>query len=168
LKAVNEDESEVVKVACIKVLQEYLTAQIIPRDMQIPIAIAISTFIQEQDMHELQDSDDLLITIVETLKATISLDPTICIAPGSGPLDLLFTVARHGAGNFQLTQLVNETFEDIVEPLSGMGGDSYRRLCEKVLPSLTGAFDVASITNNDPLATVSTSNALRCNVLRNS
>jgi hypothetical protein len=81
------------------------------------------------------------------------IDPIITISGDSGPLDLLFVLAKHGAANFQLTQLVSETFEDIVGALSGV--EAYTALCGKVLPSLTGAFDVGSMTQDDPLIEVS-------------
>ncbi|KAH3938725.1 hypothetical protein HBH53_246490 [Parastagonospora nodorum] len=47
--------------------------------------------------------------------------------------------------------LVNETFEDVTQSISQMGGDAYVQLCAKVLPSLTGAFDVGSLTEENAL-----------------
>ena len=65
-------------------------------------------------------------------------------------------MAKHGAASFQLTMLVNETFEEIVSSLSSMGNEAYTALCEKVLPSLTGAFDVGNMTEDNPLTTLAT------------
>ncbi|KAL3420014.1 importin-beta domain-containing protein [Phlyctema vagabunda] len=153
IAAVNKDEAEVVNVACIKALQGFIKAQTVPADRQVPIVASISEFLYAKDLTELEDSDDLLVTLVESLRAAMSIDPRICVAEG-GALDLLFVIAKHGASNFQLTMLVNETFEEIVASLAG--GDAYAALCSKVLPSLTGAFDVANVTGDDPLVTLAT------------
>ncbi|KAF1964897.1 ARM repeat-containing protein [Bimuria novae-zelandiae CBS 107.79] len=151
LKAIATDDSEVVQVSCIRSLQYYLQA--LPREIMVPlqqnIVTAISNYLHTQDVQILADSDDLMVTLVETLRDAILLDTTICVT-GSG-LDLLFTVATHGANNFQLTMLVNETFEDVAQAIASMGGDAYVHLCKKVLPSLTGAFDVANLTEEDAL-----------------
>jgi hypothetical protein len=158
IKAINSDESEVVKVACIKAIQGFIKAPgSVPADRQIPIAVAISDFLHAKDLTELDDADDLLCTLVDSLRAAIQLDPRISISSGSGVLDLLFLIAKHGAESFQLTMLVNETFEDIVQHLASMGPEAYAALCEKVLPSLTGAFDVGIMTEDNPLTTVSIS-----------
>lgn len=156
IKAVHDDESEVVKIACIKAIQGYLKSeQGVPVDRQVPVAVAISDFLNEKDLTELEGSDDLLVTLVETLRGAIQLDFSIVVAPGSGVLDLLFLMAKHGASSFQLTMMVNETFEGIVDAMSSRGVDTYVALCEKVLPSLTGALDVGNMTDDSPLTTVS-------------
>ena len=49
--------------------------------------------------------------------------------------------------------LICEAFEDLVRVMPDPA--SYQALCQKVLPSLTGAFDVANVTSDDPLVTVS-------------
>ncbi|KAI9679369.1 MAG: hypothetical protein M1817_005391 [Caeruleum heppii] len=153
LKAIGDDDSEVVKVACIRVLQDYI--QCLPaavvQPLQTQIISAISTFSSTQDPDDLGDSDDLMVTLVESLRDSIRVDPRICITPGSGALDLLFTLASRGANNFQLTMLVNETFEDIVYAMAKLGSEAYIQLCEKVLPSLIGAFDVGSLTGENSL-----------------
>ncbi|KAI9852334.1 MAG: hypothetical protein M1838_001039 [Thelocarpon superellum] len=151
LKAISDDPSDVVKVAGIKVLQDYL--QTLPSAMvqplQADISGALALFFASQDPDDLTDSDDLLVTLVETLRDTIRLDMRVCIAPESKTLDLLFTLASRGARNFQLAMLVNETFEDVASSMAAMGGDAYMRLCEKVLPTLTGAFDVGNLTGEN-------------------
>ena len=157
LNAMANDSSEVVKVSCIRVLQGYLQAlpQSTNQPLQRSIITAISNFFSAQDPSELADSDELMVTIVETLRDTITLDTQICISPNSGALNLLFTVASRAPNNFQLTMLVNETFEDIAGTIARLGSDAYARLCEAVLPSLTGAFDVGTMTGEDALRTVS-------------
>lgn len=151
LQAITNEESDVVKVACIRALQHYLSA--LPQAATLPlqgaVINAISAYLSTQDLSELADSDDLMVTLVETLRDAILLDTQVCLN-GAG-LDLLFTIASHGANNFQLTMLVSETFEEITETLSGTGPDSFTRLCQKVLPSLTGAFDVGTLTEENAL-----------------
>lgn len=153
IKAVNADEAEVVKVSCIKALQGFIKANAVPADRQIAIVASISEFLYAKDLTDLEDADDLLVTLVESLRAAIGMDPRITISGDGGALDLLFVLAKHGAANFQLTMMVSEAFEDIVEALAGR--ETYTALCEKVLPSLTGAFDVGNITEDDPLIEVS-------------
>ncbi|PVI08592.1 ARM repeat-containing protein [Periconia macrospinosa] len=146
LQAIPNDESDVVQVSCIRALQYYIQA--LPaatvHPLQSSIIAAISTYLQSQDLEELADSDDLMATLVETLRDAILLDAQICIT-GNG-LDVLFTVARHTADNFQIVIMVNETFEEVTDRIARMGGDAYVQLCAKVLPSLTGAFDVGNLT----------------------
>lgn len=151
LQAITNDDSDVVQVSCIRALQYYLQA--IPPaatlPMQSSIISALSNYLQTQDLQELAESDDLMVTLVETLRDAILLDTRICLT-GAG-LDLLFTIASHGASNFQLTMLVNETFEEVTGTISALGSDAYVRLCEKVLPSLTGAFDIGNLTEENAL-----------------
>ncbi|KAK6586774.1 hypothetical protein PZA11_000064 [Diplocarpon coronariae] len=143
IKGVNSDEAEVVKVACIKALQGFVKARnTLPAAHQVPIVTCISEYLYAKDLTDLEDADDLLVTLVETLRAAIHVDPRIAIQGGSGALDLLFVLAKHGAANFQLTTLVTETFEGIVASLSAR--PAYTALCAAVLPSLTGAFDLAT------------------------
>ena len=124
----------------------------VPADRQSPIVASISEFLYGKDLTDLEDADDLLITLAETLSAAIEIDSSIAISGDSGALDLLFVLAKHGASNFQLTMLVIEAFESIVESLHGP--EAYTALCGKVLPSLTGAFDVGNMTQDDPLVEV--------------
>lgn len=157
INAVNADESEVVKVSCIKAIPGFIRAPgIAATDRQGPICAAITAFLTSQDLSELEESDDLIVTVVETLRAAIHIDPRISIADGSQVLDLLFLLAKHGAANYQLISLVNETFEEIVQYLSDVGNDAYATLCGKVLPSLSSAFDVGPMTDDNALTTLAT------------
>ncbi|KAF2842263.1 ARM repeat-containing protein [Patellaria atrata CBS 101060] len=151
LQAMVRDESDVVKVSCIRALQCYLSAlpPSITKPMQSAVISGLSEYISGQDLNELTDGDDLMVTIVETLRDAILLDPRICLT-GSG-LDLLFTLANHGARTFQITIIVTEAFELITRLLSETGNDAYVQLCTKVLPSLTGAFDVGALTEENAL-----------------
>lgn len=151
LQAITRDDSDVVQVSCIRALQYYL--QSIPPTVTSPlqgsIISALSSYLHTQDLQELAESDDLMVTLVETLRDAILLDTRICLT-GAG-LDLLFTIARHGASNFQLTMLVSETFEEVTSTISAIGSEAYVQLCEKVLPSLTGAFDIGNLTEENAL-----------------
>ena len=158
IKHINGTESEVVKVACIKALQGFIKANAVQADRQIPIIAAVSEFLHAKDLTDLEDADDLLVTLVETLRAAINIDPRVSISNEVGALDLLFVLAKHGAANFQMTIIVTETFEDIVTTMAAP--DAYAAVCTKVLPSLTGAFDVGSMTEDDPLVEVSVISAI--------
>ncbi|EMD61712.1 hypothetical protein COCSADRAFT_234694 [Bipolaris sorokiniana ND90Pr] len=151
LQAIPNDESDVVQVSCIRALQHYLQAlpHSVTQPLQSPIILAISNYLAAQDMSELNDGDDIMITLVETLRDAILIDTRICITDNG--LDMLFRVASHQASNFQLTMLVVEAFEEVTETIARMGGDAYIQLCARVLPSLTGAFDVGSLTEENAL-----------------
>lgn len=152
LRGINADPSEIVKVASIRALQYYLSA--LPRSITLPqqqeVIAAMSGFLNAQDFSDLEDSDDLLITIVETLRDAILLDTSRCLE--NGGIDLLFTIASRGASNFQIALMVSETFEEITESVSEAGAEQYAQLTAKILPSLMGAFDVASLTEENALA----------------
>ncbi|KAI0999765.1 hypothetical protein K3495_g8435 [Podosphaera aphanis] len=152
ITSINNDEAEVVKVACIKSIQGWIKVPLHPKHQSL-IMSAVSEYFHTKDLTELEDADDLLFTLVETLRATVSLDPQVTISNGS-VFDLLFTAAKHGAANFQMIMLVTETFEDIVQNLSRT--NLYTQLCMKVLPSLTGAFNVGDMTGDDSLVELAT------------
>lgn len=151
LQAIPSDESDVVQVSCIRALQYYLQAlpHATTQPIQNTIIMAISNYLAAQDMSELSDSEDLMVTLVETLRDAILIDTRICITDNG--LDTLFRVASHQANNFQLTMLVTEAFEEVTETIARMGGDAYVQLCARVLPSLMGAFDVGSLTEENAL-----------------
>ncbi|KAL4980104.1 armadillo-type protein [Aspergillus desertorum] len=146
LKAISEDPSEIVKVACIRALQDLLPS--LPTNTTIPLQqtmiSAVSDFVSAHDLRESSDTDDLKVTLAETLRDTVMVDPSIVLT--STALDVLFNIASNGATNFQLTMTVTEAFEDIVEHISDQGTDAFVRLCEKVLPSIMGAVDVGNLT----------------------
>lgn len=156
IKSINDDDSEIVKVACLKATQGYTRGgSLCPSDRQVPICTALSQFLNSQDFTDLEDCNDLLVMLVESLGSAININPSICFASGVNVLDMLFIMAQHGSRNIQLTMLVNETFERIVEELATASPEAYGALCGKVLPSLTGAFDVSDVTDEPRLKTVS-------------
>ncbi|KAK3687769.1 armadillo-type protein [Podospora appendiculata] len=148
IKAMTEEDSELVQVSCVKAVEGFIKAGV-PADRQVPIIMAIQGFLEAKDLTELEDADDLLVTLLDTLRGAITMDIRIAIQPESKALDLLFLIAKHGATNFQVNGIVTEAFEEIVEALTDQ--NSYTALCTKVLPSIMGAFDVAHVTNDDPL-----------------
>jgi hypothetical protein len=102
-----------------------------------------------QDMTERVESDDYLANLAQTVRDVIMLDPKVCLN-GDG-LNILFTIANFGANMFTVSAFVNETFEDVVESISQGGYESYAQLCSKVLPSLTGAFHISALTEQNAL-----------------
>jgi hypothetical protein len=169
IDAITSDESELVQVAAVKSVGEFVRGEGLPVDRQVPIIAAIQRFMEAKDLTELEDADDLLVTLLETLRSAISMDTRIAIQPDSKAVDLLFLIAKHGAANFQVTMVVCETFEVIARtfkdnegPLKDMEHPRlYAALCGKVLPSITGTFDVANLTQDDPLVTVCVSHPPR-------
>lgn len=153
IESITREPSELVQVACVKAVEGFVQSGHAPFDRQIPIISAVQQFLEAKDLTELEDADDLLVTLLDTLRTAINLDKRIAIHADSNAVDLLFLIAKHGASNFQVTMVVCEAFEQIADSFTD--APSYTALCTKVLPSLTGAFDVAHVTQNDPLVTVS-------------
>ncbi|GKZ17940.1 hypothetical protein AbraIFM66951_007816 [Aspergillus brasiliensis] len=151
IKAITEDDSELVRVACIRALQDLMPS--LPPSATVPLQVAIvsalSQFVSAYDLSDQSEGEDLKVTIAETLRDTIMVHPTVVLS--STAIDLLFNVASSGATNFQLTMIVTEAFEDIVEAVAENGPEAFVRLCEKVLPSLTGAIDVGNLTQENAL-----------------
>lgn len=151
LKVIAEDPSELVKVAGVRILQDLMHSlpSSVARPFQTTVISAISEFVSARDLREQAESDDLKVTLAETLRDTIMADPAVVLS--SVAIDVLFNIASSGAENFQLTLTVIEAFEDIVDYITEQGPDGYTRLCEKVLPSLMGAIDVGSMTEESAL-----------------
>ncbi|SPN99886.1 related to importin9 [Cephalotrichum gorgonifer] len=152
LQCINAEEDEVVRVACIKAVEHLVRAKRVTSEKQVPVILAISQYMQSKDPADMEDADELLVTIAESLRLVINVDARVVLATNIQPVDILFTLARLGSTNFQVIMLVTESFEAIVHSLSDP--NSYSALCEKVLPIITGAFDVANLTQDDPLVTV--------------
>ncbi|KAL9059557.1 MAG: hypothetical protein Q9162_001062 [Coniocarpon cinnabarinum] len=154
LQSIHGDDSEVVQASCVRAIQNYL--QVLPRDatlpLQAPIINALSTWLSSKQLEDLSESDELLFTLVESLRDVITLDTRICLT-GDG-LNVLFSVVSNGAENFQITNLVSETFEEICGTISPLGSEAYTQLCQKVLPSITGAFDVGKMTEENALSSL--------------
>jgi hypothetical protein len=154
MQAITSDASEVVKVSAIRALQFYLEAPALPaaQPAQGDVINALSAYISTQDMGELTESEDLIATLVQTIRDALLLNPGVCLT-GNG-LDLLFTVANFGASKFMVSQLVSETFDDVTETIASGGPEPYAQLCSKVLPSLTGAFHISALTEENALTSL--------------
>ncbi|KAG8628521.1 hypothetical protein KVT40_004394 [Elsinoe batatas] len=156
LSAMTSDESDVVKVSCVRALQSYLSSlepsQTHP--LQITIIASLSQFLATQDLNDLAESEDVMIALLETLRDAILLDTRVVLADNASGLDLLFTMAAHGASNFQLAMLITETFEEVASTLASTSPETFSALCVKVLPSLTGAFDIANLTEENALTSL--------------
>lgn len=124
-------------------------------EFQMQTVAAISNFLSVQDLNEVGESEDLLDTLVETLRDAMMTDPSLCLEHPA--LDVLFTMASYGARSWQTSMLVNETFESVVSAMSKKGPESYAQLCSKVLPSLTGALDVGDMTQENSLSDMAVS-----------
>lgn len=159
-----EDSSEVVQISCIKALEGLINAGKVSKDRQVPIITAIQTYMNGKDPADMEDADELLVTLSEALRAVIGLDTRIALSGDVPSVDLLFMVAKLGASNFQVTMLISEAVEDVVSSLSD--GASFSSLCSRIVPTLTGAFDVANLTEDNPLVTVSAVSKVPCRLRR--
>ncbi|KAF5657204.1 importin [Fusarium heterosporum] len=154
ITSITQEDSEVVQVACIKAVEGLINAGRVPHERQVAIINAIQSYMNGKDPSDMEDADELLVTLAEALRAAITMDTHIALSNDVQSVDLLFLLAKLGASNFQVTMLISEAFEDIVGALSDP--ESYTALCGKLLPTLTGAFDVANLTEDNPLVTVAT------------
>lgn len=118
-------------------------------DMQKQVVAGIAKFATKIDEEDLVEGEDLLDTLVETLRDAIMAAPGHCLEHPA--LDVLFSLASKGAGSFATSMLVNEAFESITSAMAAMGLEMYTKLCAKVLPTLTGALDVANMTQEATL-----------------
>lgn len=154
IHAITNEESEVVQVACIKAIEGLINSGRVASDRQFPIITSIQSYMNGKDPAEMEEADELLVVLAESLRAAIGLDTKIALSADIQSTDLLFLLAKLGASNFQVTMLVSEAFEEIVGSLSDK--ESFKALCGRTLPTLTGAFDVANVTEDNPLVTVAT------------
>ena len=152
IKVIESDASEIVQASGMKALQQYLKD--LPKELalefQANTVSAISVFLSSRDMDEIAEGEDLLATLVETLRDAIGTDPSLCLDHSA--IDVLFTLASYGAKSWHVTDIVNEAFENAVSTMSSQGSEAYARLCSKVLPSLTGALDVGDMTQENSLS----------------
>ncbi|ODA77854.1 hypothetical protein RJ55_06456 [Drechmeria coniospora] len=155
IESISTEDSEVVRVACVKAIEGLISAAKVPLDKQLPFVAAIHSYMTGKDPAEMEEADELMVTLAEALKAAVGLDCKICLSTGIEPLDMLFMLAKLGAANFQVTMLVTEALEEVVKALS-CDAHAFGALCTKILPTLTGAFDVGPLTDDNPLVTIAT------------
>ncbi|KAK4200374.1 putative importin beta subunit [Triangularia verruculosa] len=156
IAAMNQDQSELVQVACVKAVEGFIIGGA-PLQAQVPIIVAIQQFLESKDVNDLEDAEDLLVTLLETLRAAFNMDYRIVLSPESKALDLVFLVIKHGAANLQIDGLVNDIFYELAERIQEIGEPAlYTALCAKALPPITSTFDVANLTQDEPLVTIAT------------
>ncbi|ROT42912.1 ARM repeat-containing protein [Sodiomyces alkalinus F11] len=152
IACITSETEEVVQLSCVKALEYFMRSNRVQADRQIPILAALSQYMQNKDPEELEVYEELVVTLTETIRLAIHLNPRVVIqAPDVQSVDLLFAITKHAASNFHAVMIVNESFGDIVRSLSDSA--SYAALCARVLPTLTAAFNTATVTENDPLVT---------------
>lgn len=152
--AITQEQAEVVQVASIKAIEGLINAGKVTADRQIPVIKAIEQYMNGKDPEEMEDADELLVTLSEALRAATRLDCRIALSNEVPSIDILFLLAKIGASNFQVTMMVSEAVEEIVRSLSDP--ESFAALCSKIVPTLMGAFDVSRVTEDSPLVTVAT------------
>ncbi|OAR01140.1 hypothetical protein LLEC1_05590 [Akanthomyces lecanii] len=152
INSINVEESEVVKVACVKAINDLIDAGKVPNDRQLSIINTVQTYMNGKDPEEMEEADELLVTLTGAVRAAISLDHQIALSTEVRAVDLLFLLAKLGSSNFQVSILVSEAFEELVISLSDH--DSFSRLSATVIPTLTAAFDVGDVTSDSPLVSI--------------
>lgn len=154
INSINNEESEVVKVACVKAINDLIDAGKVPETRQLSIITAVQTYMNGKDPDEMEEADELLVTLTGAVRAAISLNHQIVLSTEVQSVELLFLLAKLGSSNFQVFILVTEAFEEIVISLSDP--QSFSRLSSIVIPTLTAAFDVGDVTADSPLVSVAT------------
>ena len=152
IMAISQSASELVQVACIRAVEGFVKSNEVSQDRQIPIIQAIDGFISSRDMSDLEGADDLLVTLAETLRAAIGMNRAVTVTSDVKSIDLLFTLAKQGAQNFQIQMIINDTVEEIVRSLSD--STSYAALCAKIIPTLNGFFSFSEMSKDESLVTV--------------
>lgn len=154
VQCISTEESEVVKVACVKGVENLISAGKIQSDRQVAIVSNIQTLMNEKDAAELEEADELLVVLADGLRAAIGLNHKIALHPDVKAIELLFLLAKIGANNFQVTMVVAEAFEDVVQSLNSP--ETFPALCERTVPVLVGAYESVDLKEDNPLVTVAT------------
>jgi len=147
-----DPESAIVNACGLIAVTQYL--EVLPSSVtvsrQSSIIAAIGNYLGQHDLQdELEDSDDIKSALIIMLRDAMLLDTSKIL--DTTAMDLFFNLASDGASNFMVSDLLGETFELLVQAFSDRGPDAYIKLCEKVIPSLSGAFHVGSINEESKL-----------------
>lgn len=143
LNAMDNDDSNIVKTACIRTMKDYLATLPSPKstDLQSRIINSIAKFLSGQDLEDMNENVDLIDVVLLTLRDTIMANPLTCLEHNA--LDVLITMVKYGAARDDHSSiLIDEAFECVAEAMSKQGVDAYSRLCAKIMPSLMAALDV--------------------------
>lgn len=142
LKAMQEDDSDVVKTSCIRLMSTYLLAVPKPNatDMQAPVVDSIAAFLDGQEIEDMDENVDLVDAVLQTLRDLIMANPETCLDHNG--LDVMLGMVKFGAARDENTFiLIEEGFESAAHAMAGLGADAYAQLCAKVLPSIMAALD---------------------------
>lgn len=153
IEAFLDPDSAVVNACGLIAVTQYL--EVLPHSVttpqQVAIISAISNYLNQHDLQdELEDSDDIKSALIMVLRDTMLLDTSKLETTPA--LDLFFNLASDGANNFMISDLLIETFEYVVQNVAERGPDAYIRLCEKTIPSLSGAFHLGSMQEESKLS----------------
>ena len=143
LNAMGNDESDIVKASCIRLMSTYLLA--IPKPLattfQVPVVTAITSFLTNQDMEDMDENVDLVDAVLQTLRDLIMANPETCLDHDA--LDVMLGMVKLGAARDETTYiLIEEAFESAAQAMANEGVETYNQLCYKVLPSLVSAMEV--------------------------
>lgn len=149
LSLIMSNAPPIIQAACIKSVDGFVRGQKEPLH-QGAIMSAIKHWLENQDWEELKESEDLLATVLDTIRVTIDLDITIALRPENDALNMVFMIARHGAQSFQVPEVAIDTFGDILDVIQTP--EHYALFCNNAIPLLTGALDIQHLTQDDELA----------------
>lgn len=154
IKMIESDDSEIVQVACLRALQDFLEG--LPAELLMPfqsrIIATLSNYVNTHDFNQMLDSDELKFVIVDTLRGAVIVQPSIVL--DTTAIELLFNIAGSTGTNLQLATVIIDTFDEIVQNIAEAGSEKYSKLCEKVLPSLSGALDINTSAAYNSLAPI--------------
>ena len=157
IRACKEDPSEVVKLSCIRAMQDYLrnvpATQVL--ELQIQSIDAISRVLDTQDLDDLSTNEELTATLVETLREAITANPVASLQHNA--LTVLFTIIKYSASSLFTSELAEEAFGVIVRAMANQGQKSYSELCSSIIPTLMGALDLAGMTSKEDLGLIAIS-----------
>jgi importin-9 len=96
--AMREDESDVVKTACIRVMRDYLNTLPSPKgtELQARVVDGIADFLNSHDLDDMDENVDLADVVLQPLRDTIMANPMTCL--NHAALDVLLTMVKFGAG----------------------------------------------------------------------
>ena len=157
LSICQSDSSEIVKLCCLRAMQDYVKTIPVPEVLEIQRETinAISSVLQSQDLNDLDNYEELTATLVETLRDAIIADAKSSLQHHA--LTVLFTIIQYSASSLLTSELAEEAFKAIAEVMSDEGEAAYSELCTNVLPTLMGALDVAGMTSKEDLGLIAMS-----------
>jgi hypothetical protein len=155
LRASTGDPSTIVQITALRVFQKY--RDIVPveqiQPFQASIIASIRTFLNHKsDDDDPEDSQDVLTELVETVRATVTINYAAILNDSLQIPQLLFAIASNGVANHHLLGIIGETFKDIAESAP----DMYVPLCEKLMPLLMQMMDLDPSGNENPLIGLAT------------